>query len=86
MPYHFSPKSVWDLAARAQKTINRASWWNGKFDLFQMLATGGGGGQTYVQKLSAPLTIGVRAFIQSWGATGRNRTVISDTLPQIGHR
>ena len=32
---------VWLLAA--QKPINRLDWWKGKFDLFQMPATGGEG-------------------------------------------
>ena len=33
---------VWLLAA--QKPANRPGWWKGKFGLFQMLATGVGGG------------------------------------------
>ena len=42
---------IWLLAAR--KPINKPSWRKGKFALFQMLATGGGGeGQKSVQRLT----------------------------------
>ena len=29
----------------AEKPVNRLGWWKGKFALFQMPATGGGGGE-----------------------------------------
>ena len=51
-----------------QKPINRPDWWKGKFALFLMLATGGGGcrqggGHLFKGRLpSLPKTQGVRAF------------------------
>ena len=38
-------RSVWVWLIPAQKLINRPGWWKGRFALFQMLATGGGGGR-----------------------------------------
>ena len=51
-----------------------------------MLATGGEGGQTYVQRPTAPLTIRVRAFIHRVGGLQAETAQSSDTLLQIGHR
>ena len=45
------------LLACWAKTNKKASWWKGKFALFQMPATWMGGGQTPVQKLTPHLTI-----------------------------
>ena len=38
----------------AQKPISRPGWWKGKFALFQMLATEGGGWFTSIQRLTHP--------------------------------
>ena len=59
---------VWLLIA--QRPINRTGWWKGKFALFQMLATpqlGGGGWQTFVQRLIPP----------PQGAACRNSTALT---------
>ena len=51
----------------AQKPIKRQGWWKGKFALFWMLATGGGGGQTPVQRPTPPsYNQWARAFM-GWG-------------------
>ena len=48
------PKSgVWLLAV--QKPIKRPGWWKGKFALFWMLASGGGGEGGYLSKGQLPL-------------------------------
>ena len=47
------PKECWIWLLAARKPINKPSWRKGKFALFQMLATGGGGeGQKSVQRLT----------------------------------
>ena len=38
----------------AQKPISRPGWWKGKFGLFQVPATVGGGRQASVQRLTFP--------------------------------
>ena len=51
-------RSVWVWLIPAQKLINRPGWWKGRFALFHMLATGGGGGRGWwvsVQRLTPPL-------------------------------
>ena len=63
-----------------EKPINRPSWWNGEFASFQMLATGGEGGQTYVQRPTAPLTIRVRAFIHRVGGLQAETAQSSPTV------
>ena len=45
-----------------QKPTKRPGWWKGKFVLFQMLATGGGGWRTPVQSPTSPLPLTVGAF------------------------
>ena len=49
-----------------QKPTNRPGWWKGTFALFQMLATGGWGWQTSVQRPTPPQQA-VRAFIDRVG-------------------
>ena len=71
-----------------QKSKSRPGWWKGKFVLFQMLATGGGGwgGWTSVQRPIPPTDKqGIRAFIDrvGIGVTCRNSTVISDCHLQL---
>ena len=77
----------------AQKAINRPGWWKGKFVLFQVAATVGGGWQTSVQRPTPPHPAAtdkreVRAFIDGFrgGGTCRNSTVISNSQLQIGHQ
>ena len=58
----------------AQKAINRPGWWKGKFVLFQVAATVGGGWQTSVQRPTphpaATDKRGVRAFTDRFGGEG----------------
>ena len=57
----------------AQKPINRLGWWEGKFALFQMLATGGEGRCLSKGHLSAADNRGPRALI------GRGRGLHAET-------
>ena len=66
---------MWDPAACAQKPVNRPGWWEEKFPLFQVLATGMQWGQRVdiCPKVNFPLplaTNGARAFIDRSGCGG----------------
>ena len=71
-----------------QKPINRPGWWKGTFALFQMLATGGWGWQTSVQRPTPPQKAGGESFYRQSGGEGtcRNSTVVSNNHLQIGHQ
>ena len=58
----------------AQKPVNRPGWWKGKFALFQMPDTGGGGWQARVQRPDDKQ--GVRAVIDRGGAGLRTETAV----------
>ena len=50
-----------------QKPINRPGWWKGTFALFQILATGGWGWQTSVQRPTPPQKAGGESFYRQSG-------------------